>query len=55
MATKRGRPKTKALSKGQRTHVRRVKQEARRAGTPYRPPFQYVRPAATPRDDEKKE
>jgi len=54
MSTKSAKAKTKGLSKGQRIHVRRVKQEARQAGTPYKPPFQYVRPAAAPQTNEKK-
>jgi hypothetical protein len=37
MATKK---KTKRLAKGQRTHIRRLKQEARIAGTVYRPGIQ---------------
>ena len=32
MATKTSKKKTKRLSKGQRTHVRRQKQEARKTG-----------------------
>lgn len=32
--------KTKRLSKGQRTHVRRMKQEARKEGVVYRPGIQ---------------
>jgi hypothetical protein len=31
MAKKPGKPKTKRLGKGKRTHVRRMKQEARKA------------------------
>jgi hypothetical protein len=30
-------PKTKRVSKGKRAHVRKLKQEARKAGTVYRP------------------
>ncbi len=33
MASKTGKAKTKRLSKGQRTHARRLKQAARKAGT----------------------
>ena len=36
MANKPGKTKIKRLSKGQRTHVRRMKQEARLAGTVYK-------------------
>ncbi len=32
---KTSKTKPKRLSKGQRTHVRRLKQEARKAGTPH--------------------
>jgi len=38
MANKTGQTKPKRLSKGQRKHVRRVKQAARRAGTAPIPP-----------------
>ena len=51
MAAKKGKPKYKQLSRGQRTHVRRVKEEARRAGTLYRPPFGLVRSSATPKKE----
>ena len=34
MVTKTGKMKRKKLSRGQRKHVRRMKQEARRAGIP---------------------
>ena len=36
MADKTSKTKSKRLSKGQRTHVRRLKQAARKAGTVYR-------------------
>ena len=35
MAKKTSKTNTKRLSKGQRTHIRRLKQAARKAGTPY--------------------
>jgi hypothetical protein len=39
MADKTNKAKHKRLSKGQRTHIRRLKQAARKAGTAYnRPP-----------------
>jgi hypothetical protein len=38
MAKKNGKIKTKRPPKGQRTHVRRLKQEARKTGIAYRPP-----------------
>jgi hypothetical protein len=37
MSTKINKVNTKRLSKGQRTHVRRLKQEARATGTVYKP------------------
>jgi len=40
MANKTGTTKIKRLSKSQRTHVRRLKQEARAAGTVYKPGVQ---------------
>jgi hypothetical protein len=35
---KTSKTKPKRLPKGQRTHIRRLKQEARKAGMAYRPP-----------------
>jgi hypothetical protein len=40
MANETGKKKIKRLSKGQRTHVRRLKQEARAAGNVYKPGMQ---------------
>jgi hypothetical protein len=40
MAKKTNTTKAKRLSKGQRTHVRRLKQEARSAGIVYKPGIQ---------------
>jgi len=37
MLNKKSKTKTKRLSKGIRTHVRRMKQEASKAGTVYKP------------------
>lgn len=37
MEIKVNKPKIKRLPKGQRTHVRRMKEEARKAGVVYRP------------------
>ncbi len=39
MVSKMDKTKFKRLSKGQRTHVRRLKQAAREEGTIYRPPI----------------
>jgi hypothetical protein len=38
MANKTGKTKHKRLSKGQRTHIRRLRQAARKAGIAYRRP-----------------
>ncbi len=40
MSEKTNKTKIKRLSKGQRTHIRRMKQEAREAGTVYKPAVQ---------------
>lgn len=40
MIAKIGNKKTKRLPKGQRTHVRRLKQEARKEGAVYKPASQ---------------
>ena len=37
MSKKPNKTRTKRLSKGQRTHVRLMKQEANKAGTVYKP------------------
>jgi hypothetical protein len=51
MAAKQGKPRPKQLSRGQRKHVRRVKQEARHTGAPYRPPFGPTRPSGIAKKD----
>ena len=51
MATKASKTKPKQLSRGQRTHVRRMKEEARRSGTTYRPPFGLTRPGVAAKKD----
>ena len=51
MAAKTGKLKFKQLSRGQRTHVRRAKAEARRTGVLYRPPFGQVRASAVPKKE----
>jgi hypothetical protein len=51
MMTQGTKTKRKLLSKGQRAHVRRLKQEARRAGTVYRSPFGAARAPAVPKKD----
>jgi hypothetical protein len=51
MADKTSKTKAKRLSKGQRTHIRRLKQAARKAGTAYtpsRPVVSISRPPALP-------
>ena len=40
MANKTSKTKIKKLSKGLRTHIRRLKQEARQAGLVYKPAIQ---------------
>jgi hypothetical protein len=40
MSNKKSQTKSKRLSKGQRTHVRKMKEEARNAGTVYKPASQ---------------
>jgi hypothetical protein len=40
MSNKTSNTKTKRLSKGKRAHVRKLKQEARIAGTVYKPGIQ---------------
>ena len=52
MSAKPAKTKPRPLSRGQRTHVRRMKEEAKRTGIPYRPPFGPARPAAAARKDE---
>ena len=44
MPDKTSRTKRKRLPKGQRTHVRRLKQAARKAGIPYRRPVREQTP-----------
>jgi hypothetical protein len=45
MVTKTSKIKPKRLSKGQRTHIRRMKQAARKDGTVYRPQKAHRAPA----------
>jgi len=52
MAAASIKTKSRPLSKGQRRHVRKLKQESRQAGTAYRPPFSIARPSGTPRKDD---
>ena len=44
MADKTSKNQSKRLSKGQRTHIRRLKQAARKTGTPYRRPVREQTP-----------
>jgi hypothetical protein len=53
MLNKTAKTGRKQLSRGQRTHVRRLKQEARHAGTVYRSPFGVTRVLAAPKKDTK--
>ena len=52
MAAKQGKPKPRQLSRGQRKHVRRMKEDARRSGIAYKPPFGFTRPVGTSKKDE---
>jgi hypothetical protein len=52
MSATPGKTKPRPLSRGQRKHVRRMKEEAKRTGAQYRPPFGVARPSAAPRKDE---
>jgi hypothetical protein len=52
MADKTSKTKRKRLSKGQRTHVRRLKQAARKAGTVYRQPTSVPRPLRVPKEED---
>lgn len=51
MMAKSTRTKQQQLSRGQRRHVRRLKQEAHHAGTVYRSPFGAIRPQAIPKKE----
>jgi hypothetical protein len=52
VSTKPSKTKTRPLSRGQRKHVRRMKEEAKRTGVQYRSPFGVARPSAAPRKEE---
>jgi hypothetical protein len=52
MTAKTGKTKRKRLSKGQRTHVRRLKQAARKAGTAYSQPTSVSRPSRVPKEED---
>jgi hypothetical protein len=51
MTAKSTTTKQQQLSRGQRRHVRRLKQEARHAGTVYRSPFGAIRAQAIPKKE----
>ena len=51
MADKTSKTKPKRLSKGGRTHVRRLKAEARKAGTTPNLPARSARPAEVPKKE----
>jgi hypothetical protein len=51
MMARSTRTKQQQLSRGQRRHVRRLKQEARHAGTVYRSPFGTSRAQGIPRKE----
>ena len=52
MADKTSKTKRKRLSKGQRTHVRRLKQAARKAGTAYSQPTSVSRLSRVPKEED---
>lgn len=51
MTAKATTTKQQQLSRGQRKHVRRLKQEAHRAGTVYRSPFGAIRAQGIPKKE----
>ena len=51
MADKTGKTRPKRLAKGQRTHVRRLKQAARKAGVAYIRPPRALRSPGTPKKE----
>jgi hypothetical protein len=53
MTAKSTTTKQQQLSRGQRRHVRRLKQEAHHAGTAYRSPFGAIHTPALPKKDPK--
>ncbi|HET7089049.1 MAG TPA: hypothetical protein VFL17_10390 [Anaerolineae bacterium] len=52
MADKTSKTKPKRLSKGQRTHVRRLKQAARKTGIAHSPPTSASRPSSVPKKED---
>ena len=53
MSSQQTKTKRRPLSRGQRTHVRRMKQEAHLTGTTYRPPFGATRAPVMPKKETK--
>jgi len=53
MADKTSKTKPKRLSKGQRTHVRRLKQAARKTGSVYSQPTSASRPSTVPKSEDR--
>lgn len=51
MTAKATKTKQQKLSRGQRRHVRRLKQEAHHAGSVYKSPFGAVRPQGMPKKE----
>ena len=51
MADKTGKTRPRRLAKGQRTHVRRLKQAARKAGVAYIRPPRALRSPGTPKKE----
>jgi hypothetical protein len=52
MTDKTGKAKPKQLPKGQRTHIRRLKQEARKTGATYHPPSSVPRVSEPPKQED---
>jgi len=52
MADKAKKTGPKRLPKGQRTNIRRLKQEARKTGTPYHPPSSVPRVSEPSKQEE---
>ena len=52
MTDKTSKAKPKRLPKGQRTHIRRLKQEARKTGVAYRPPSSVPRVSEPSKQDD---
>jgi hypothetical protein len=52
MANKASKAKPKRLPKGERTHIRRLKQKARKTGATYHPPSSVPRVSEPPKQED---